>query len=1006
MNYLYEPSKIYLTYGSIISFMLDQTITNNESIISWVPRDNNEFIKIEDNPNDSKQQDFSDVLITRDFLYSQGVFNENCFLYKFKDKNELKHNYYNSLFLVLPKGEYDSLTKLRILKKKLKKEILMENEDLDRQQIIDCYTKFKQEIETNQKYSIKLLTSKNNYVNFNDCVQFMHIKSGKFLEFKKHNESLKIYVELTETLSENTLFRFVPAYNYQSENSTKVMINLIMKIACGEKHSIDKEKFLSKNDRNVNKAIFRSLNSNNSVNSKKPKINELHLGKELFFKALITVDEAKYKSFVQVKNARNSLKDLVNDNKTKDKIKENFLSYINSSDLPHKNFGKKILPNDDETIIAGNRTYNFWRIILFSKNFLNDNKYINSLDYFCIQNIDKNLFIQSDHDKEKNKIKNKIKKRKIEEGDDSNDENYTKRSKRIENKKKTTNDQANVRLEHNEQDVNNNPYLINSLIVNHYEENDYIEPLGLFKFEFLYKTGDYGTYGSNPKHPIDILQDNSLVRLINVFTKKVLMVDIEKDNEHHGDKFKFNLMNNDIIDKNDYLKTLFIIEKVKDEDEEEDDDSNEIKKKTNLKHGSKKQIKKAKKKSNKINKNEWIKIKSKKFNVYLGIRLNSDKKEQTSLVLTDSISDLVKFKLNFLDEIDKYELHFFEQLLWSFSNILNYFKSEQEIFSEKSISLESYSNYEKIQHILITLENKINNFPENNKVNISQKNKFDFMRVIEHFNIVSQLVDIFLANWFKDCKKLDYYEMEKKLETYFQLSKEEEFTLLKCKKLISKKIFKILRMIYDINRSYLNVIIDRLLYFFMFIGRDDKCTKFLIYILKNNGALLISLCPLKKRERKDEFINNQLLQADQTSRTGLNNQNPYNTTNQTISSQNYFSNSIRNNSNSELKDDKYTCLKHCLKRIIKDYNCLDFVKFKIHFSSVFLLFKILNCLLVYNQKPFNQFYDEYFKELDLLNNSEFESSPNYENNPLFIKFFLKDEKVYIKKRKIFKKKKK
>ena len=1002
MNYLYEPSKVYLTYGSIISFMLDQTVPSNESIISWVPKENNEFFKIEDDLNNSRQQDFSDVLISRDFLYSQGVFNENCFFHKFKDKNELKHNYYNSLFLVLPKGEYDSLTKLRVLKKKLKKEILMENEDLDRQQIIDCYTKFKQEIETNQKYSIKLLNSKNNYVNFNDCVQFMHIKSGKFLEFKKHNESLKIYIELTETLSENTLFRFVPAYNYQCENSTKVMINLIMKIACGEKHSIDKEKFLSKNDQNANKSLLRSINSSNSVNNKKVKTKAINLGKGLFFKALIKVDEAQYKSFVQVRNARDSLKDIVNDNKTIDIIKSNFISYINTSDLPHKNFGKKILPDDDETIIAGNKNYNFWRIILFSKNFLNDNKYINSLDYFCIQNIDKNLFIQSDHDMAKNKIKKKAKMKKMEEEEDENDENYSKKSKTIDNKNQSTKNPENVRLEHNEQDNNNNPYMINSLIVNHYEENDYIEPLGLFKFEFLYKVGEYGSYGPNPKHPIDILQDNSLVRLINVFTKKVLVVDIEKDNEHHGDKFKFNLKNNDIIDKNDYIKSLFIIEKVKDEDEEEEDDnSNEVKKKTNLKHGGKKQVKKAKKKTNKINKNEWIKIKSKKYNVYLGIRLSYDKKEQSSLVLTDSISDLIKFKLNFLDEIDKYELHFFEQLLWSFSNILNYFKSEQETFSEKSITLESYLNYEKIQHILITLENKINNFPENNKVNISQKNKFDFMRVIEHFNIVSQLVDIFLANWFKDCKKLNYYEMENKLEKYFQVSKEEELTLLKFKKLISKKIFKILRMIYDINKSYLNVIIDRLLYFFMFIGRDDKCTKFLIYILKNNGALLISLCPLKKRERKDEFINNQLLHNDQTIRTGLNNLYPYNMASQTISSQNFFSNSVKDNNNSGLKDDIYTCLKHCLKRIIKNYNCLDFVKFNINYSSVFLLFNILNCLLIYNQKPFRQFYDEYFKDLDLLNITEFETSPNYENNPLFVKFFLKDNKVYIRKRKFF-----
>ena len=29
----------------------------------------------------------------------------------------------------------------------------------------------------------------------------------------------------------------------------------------------------------------------------------------------------------------------------------------------------------------------------------------------------------------------------------------------------------------------------------------------------------------------------------------------------------------------------------------------------------------------------------------------------------------------------------------------------------------------------------------------------------------------------------------------------------------------------------------------MFVGRDDKCTKFLVHILKDNRMLLISLCP-------------------------------------------------------------------------------------------------------------------------------------------------------------------
>ena len=277
----------------------------------------------------------------------------------------------------------------------------------------------------------------------------------------------------------------------------------------------------------------------------------------------------------------------------------------------------------------------------------------------------------------------------------------------------------------------------------------------------------------------------------------------------------------------------------------ENEDNNQDKNKFNSNTNESTKRNKSKKKYDKnITKNDYIKIKSKKYNLYLGIRLSNDTNNR-SLILTNSMSDLTKFKLNFLDDIDKYELHFFEQLLWSFNNIINYFKSEKDSHSEKTITLEIYSNYVKIEHILITLEKKINNFPENNKVDISQKNKFDFMKVIEHFNIVSKLIDIFLANWFRKEKNLDYFESEKILENYFNSYEEkEEITLLRCKQIISNEIFKILKTIYDLNQSYLNVIEDRLIYFFIFIGRDNKCTKFLIYLLKNNGTLIISLCPL------------------------------------------------------------------------------------------------------------------------------------------------------------------
>ena len=234
--------KNFLKYGSIISFMLDKAQTNQSYIIhdydldierdkkseieepkpepepDSIPEEN-QVSKQESNP-ESKPEPEDNIFLSSEFLYSQGVFNEYSFFHNFKDNNDLKYNYYNSLFLVLPKGDFDSLTKLRALKRQLKNEYIIDNDmDIDHQQIIDTYTKFKNEIYTNQQYSIKILTTKDNYVNFNDCIRFMHIKSGKFLEYKKNSESFKIHIQLTDTLSENTIFHFIPAFNYQGENS-------------------------------------------------------------------------------------------------------------------------------------------------------------------------------------------------------------------------------------------------------------------------------------------------------------------------------------------------------------------------------------------------------------------------------------------------------------------------------------------------------------------------------------------------------------------------------------------------------------------------------------------------------------------------------------------------------------------------------------------------------------------------------------------------------------------
>ena len=1035
--------KNFLKYGSIISFMLDKAQTNQSYIIhdydldierdkkseieepkpepepDSIPEEN-QVSKQESNP-ESKPEPEDNIFLSSEFLYSQGVFNEYSFFYHFKDKNDLKYNYYNSLFLVLPKGEFDALSRLKALKRQLKNEYIINKDmDIDNHQISDIFGKFKNEIFTNNKYFIKSITTKDNYINFYDCVIFMHIKSGKFLEYKQDPESLKIYICLTDTPSENTIFRFVPAFNYQGENSATVMDNLILKIACGNNIiSGDNEKFISKKENiKINKNTEKNVNIEEKKEKKKvPHLNKniLIFGRELLLNAIKKVEEVRSKTFNRAKNARASLKTVIddNDNLTHNIIKNNFKSYINISSIPYKGFGKKIIPNDDDSVTAGNRLYNFWRLKIFSRNFFEENKYINSLDYFCIQNNEKNLFIRAIDSQKKFKYKSKydIYNNMIPMDEENhvniyinniNNENNNinnEQSSIIGKKKslKTKSAGSTIKLNYF-YDSELGADINYDLSVNQFEENDYIEPFGLFKFEFVYNYGKYGEYEVNRKHKIDILKDQGYVRLINIFTNKVLMANIEKKGT--GNIFKLELVNNNELDEKQYYKTIFVIEKVKDLEDllfSENDNKNQEKGKVNPNTNEPAKRNKTKKKFEKahINKNDYIKIKSKKYNVYLGIRLKKDNNYR-QLILTNAMSDLTKFKLNFLDDIDKYELHFFEQLLWSFNNIINYFKLEKDSFSNNSIELENYSNYVKIQHILITLEKKINNFPEHNKVNISQKNKFDFMKVIEYFNIVSKLIDIFLANWFHDVKNLDYFECEKKLEKYFGFYEEkEELTLIRCKKILSTEIFKILKTIYDLNKSYLNVIENRLLYFFMFIGRDDKCTKFLIYLLKNNGTLIISLCPIYNSSiinQNVDFGRNTINSSDFLKNLNANNTNSNNLINTNTNDNNINDNSDQNNN-------KFINIRHCLKRIMKSYNSLDFVKFKIDFSSVILLFKILNCLILYNQKPFLQFYDEYFEDLEIITTRNNETFPNFEQNSILVHFVLKNNKIFVKKKK-------
>ena len=127
------------------------------------------------------------------------------------------------------------------------------------------------------------------------------------------------------------------------------------------------------------------------------------------------------------------------------------------------------------------------------------------------------------------------------------------------------------------------------------------------------------------------------------------------------------------------------------------------------------------------------------------------------------------------------------------------------------------------------------------------------MKMIKYFDITELIINLFIANWFNDYRNADYEQLEEIVINYFHKDNHE----LKYKQIISRKILKILTLIFDLDKSYLNYISGKLLYFFMFVGRDDKCTKFLVHILKDNRMSLISLCPtnIEKNHFRPEVNN-------------------------------------------------------------------------------------------------------------------------------------------------------
>ena len=988
-----ESNRDYITYGTVVSLMLDY---NNTNKIATIP-ENFDGSMIQD-----KENNLMEYLKSKEFLFTHGVFNKYCFLHKFESDQEFRNGYLNTAFIVLPAFEFESMENLNKLIKKIKKMGINADEENEREgvtekQIIDNFIKFKQEIQTNHDKSLKLMKKENNKVNYYDCIQLMHLKSGNFLEYKRNNKDLKTYIQLSNNMSKRTLFRFIPSFEYQKENSTSVFFFLSIQIACGEKN-ISENKLMCGPKSNVkDEKVEENPNIEKSSGLDKKDDGEEEKDEEI--KINFDVEEEKPEnSIFNGENLKNVIKDIYNDENL-DEVIDEFVDYTVNENLIQKNFGSNLMPEDNYVIMGANKN-SFWRLINLSEDYFEDVNYISLFDYFCIQSPDKNLSINVDIKEDEdvginllvdiiNNSKNELEpikeeKEEIQENNINNiNINEKSRAPKFDHiKRKSLKDSFplfldikdnNLELDYyNNINVNINKYY--NLLVESYDDKEHLKPFSLFRFVPINKDFEEGKYGFGSLLKFSIINEETKVRIFNNFTNKVLYV------EKSEKKYKLLLIDDMPKEDRRYNNTIFQIKKLDDEDDESEESVTEREEESD--NEETKESKESKKEENEtvegIKKYNFVKIYSERYHSYLGIRIKNEN-NTGELVLTNSIADITKFKLNCLDEEDKHEVNFFEQLLLGFNDIINYFKNEKKTWRING------KNYEKIAHFLTKFKNKLFLFQKDEKddehLNL-QENKFDFLEIIKHFNIVSKLIDIFLANWFQNnnLEIYTYNQLDAKLKKYF----EEKKDILRYKLIISKVILEILTKIYDLKQCYLNIIEDSLLYFLMFVGRDDQCTLFLVHILTDNAFLLVNLSPLYKDNLE---IDKEIIEKEE-SINEINNISP------TLISDNdeILKRKIKN------KQLKFYYIKKCLERIINDYNNMDIKTLRTSFCTIIFFFSLMSSLLIFEKEPFEEFYNDYFKNLGLLKDVEGTNMivPNYEQNPILIYFYINDGIIFAK----------
>jgi hypothetical protein len=99
----------YITYGTVVSLMLDHFNSNKYDKIPYNPENEN------DNVSQNFKSNFMEYLTSKKFLFTHGVFNEYCYLHKFKNAQDFRDNYLNTAFIVLPALEFESMDNLNKL---------------------------------------------------------------------------------------------------------------------------------------------------------------------------------------------------------------------------------------------------------------------------------------------------------------------------------------------------------------------------------------------------------------------------------------------------------------------------------------------------------------------------------------------------------------------------------------------------------------------------------------------------------------------------------------------------------------------------------------------------------------------------------------------------------------------------------------------------------------------------------------------------------------------------